>query len=90
MTTPEEKLNIMISELQGDLIGLDNLTKILLDLFDKNLKEGSELTDFDIQFINEMWWCRDKRRCNFCNTNTYTQDEDCVDCGFSKTYGSRK
>ena len=32
----------------------------------------------------------EKRMCHFCNTETYTQDEDCVDCGFSKTYGSRK
>ena len=27
-----------------------------------------------------------KRFCNFCHTHTYTKDEDCVDCGFSKPY----
>lgn len=25
-----------------------------------------------------------KQLCNFCHIDTYTQDGDCVDCGFSK------
>jgi len=28
----------------------------------------------------------DKRFCNFCHAETYTKEEDCVDCGFSKPY----
>lgn len=27
-----------------------------------------------------------KRFCNFCHTKTYTKDEDCVDCGYSKPH----
>lgn len=27
-----------------------------------------------------------KRHCNFCNVRTYTKDEDCVDCGYSKPH----
>lgn len=33
---------------------------------------------------------KSKRWCNFCHCDTYTQDEDCVDCGFSKTNHSRE
>lgn len=28
------------------------------------------------------------RRCNYCQKDTETKEEDCVDCGFSKTWES--
>jgi hypothetical protein len=84
MIKPEDKLNIMISHLNNNVIGLDNLSKFLFNEFKKKLGSGQSLKEHDIDFVNEIWNAKNKTRCSFCSADTYTQDGDCVDCGFSK------